>query len=411
MLTTLIVEDNGDKLRKILQTLAGVSSFDLNLVDRVASLNEAREKLRKTGYDLLILDIALPIRLDQEAVGDAGIQLLNEMSARPGYKTPTHTIGITAYPDLLAEAQQQFSEKLLTVVQYDDTSDEWMVRLQERTRHMIAAKEDHKSEPVTHRSHLVVLCALRSPELDAVLRIGWDWQQKRLAGDDTVYHRGEFERGGRQQIVWAAEAPRMGMPAATVTAMKMIFQFRPEYIAMTGITAGVPGRAKFGDILAADPAYDWGSGKWSQDIDGKLQFEPAPHQLPLSTSIRNKLKSLASEKGVFAKIRDNWPAEVPDHLLSLITGPVASGASVLADGSTSEQILSRQRNLIGIEMETYGLFVAADEAPAPKPAVFSIKSVVDFAQGDKNDRFQKYAAYTSAQTLKYFVENYLQPTY
>jgi len=407
VLKTLIVEDNGDKLRKILQTLADVDSFDLDLVERVASINEAREKLRRTGYDLLILDIALPLRLDQEAVADGGIQLLNEMSARPGYKTPTHIIGITAYPGLLAGAQHQFSEKLLTVIQYDDTSDQWMVRLQERTRHMIAAKADLKSEPDVHQSHIAVLCALRSPELDAVLRIGWGWEQTHLIGDDTVYFRGEFEREGRRQIVWAAEAPRMGMPAATVIAMKMIFQFRPEYIAMAGITAGMPGRTKFGDILAADPAYDWGSGKWSQDADGKLQFEPSAHQLPLSTPLRNKLKALAVEKGVFSKIRDDWPAEVPDHSLVLHTGPVASGASVLADGSTAEQIMSRQRNLIGIEMETYGLFVAADEAPAPKPSVFSIKSVVDFASGDKNDRFQKYAAYTSAQTLKHFAENYL----
>lgn len=59
-------------------------------------------------------------------------------------------------------------------------------------------------------------------------------------------------------------------------------------------------------------------------------------------------------------------------------------------------------------METYGVFVAADEAPSPKPLVFSMKSVVDFGDGLKDDHYQKYAAYTSARSLKHFVEHHLE---
>lgn len=407
ILNTLIVEDDTHKLRKIVQALAGVEGFDVDTVAHVASLNEAKDRLRNTGYDLLILDIALPIRLDEEASGDGGIRLLNEISERPGYKTPTHIVGITAYPELLSEAEQQFSRRLLTVIQYDELSDAWVSRLQERTRHILAAKAEQEAGPDTHHSYLGIVCALHSPELEAVLRIGWAWEQQHLPNDDTIYFRGWFEHNGRRRTVWAAEAARMGMPAATALAMKMVFQVRPEYLAMTGITAGVGGRTRFGDILAADPSYDWGSGKWVQRPDGSLVFQPAPHQLPLASPLRNKLRLLASDKAVLARIQSEWPADVPDHTLALRVGPVASGASVLADGSTAEQILSRQRDLIGIEMETYGVFVAADEAPAPKPLVFSIKSVVDYASGNKDDRFQKYAAYTSAQALKHFVENYL----
>jgi nucleoside phosphorylase len=86
---------------------------------------------------------------------------------------------------------------------------------------------------------------------------------------------------------------------------------------------------------------------------------------------------------------------------------MASGAAVLADGSTVERIKQQHRELLGIEMEAYGVFAASEEAAEPRPTVFAMKSVVDFGDATKDDRFQKYGAYTSAQTLRYFVEHYL----
>ena len=58
---------------------------------------------------------------------------------------------------------------------------------------------------------------------------------------------------------------------------------------------------------------------------------------------------------------------------------------------------SQHRKLTGIDMETYGVYSAADEAPLPQPSVFALKSVCDFADERKNDDFQAYAAYTSAE--------------
>ena len=57
-------------------------------------------------------------------------------------------------------------------------------------------------------------------------------------------------------------------------------------------------------------------------------------------------------------------------------------------------------------MEAYGVFAAADEAPLPIPQAFALKSIVDFADKRKADLQQAYAAYTSANALKHFVENY-----
>jgi nucleoside phosphorylase len=315
-----------------------------------------------------------------------------------------HILGITAHPEILAKASEKFSNRTLAVVYYDQTLDEWSDRLKAHVQHIIAARNNRPAQMEEYRSHLGVICALESPELDSVLRIGWDWKQHHVPNDHTIYYRAVIERDGEHHVIHAAAAARMGMPAAAILSMKMITAFRPRHLAMVGIAAGVPGKTKFGDIIVADPSWDWGSGKLVDDE--QVGFEPAPHQLSLTPGLRSKFKLLAADVPALQAIKWSWPADSPEHELSVRIGPLASGAPVLADGSTTERIKQQHRH-IGVEMETYGVFAAAEEATEPRPDAFSMKSVVDFADVNKDDHFQKYAAFTSAQTLKYFVENLL----
>lgn len=278
-------------------------------------------------------------------------------------------------------------------------------KLIKKVRQIIAAKRSGEEETIEHASLLSIVCALDSPELSSVRRLPWNWSQTHLTSDDTIYYQGRLDKGGTQ-LIHAAAAARMGMPAAAILASKMIAQFRPEYLCIVGITAGLPGKTKQGDILVANPCWDGGSGKWLIK-DGALSFVPAPHQLSLSPDLRNKLRQMSSNTALLSSIRADWPADKPDHELSMLVGPMASGAAVLADNESTERIRLQHKDLLGVEMETYGVFVAAEEATSPRPKAFSIKSVSDFASPEKDDRFQKYAAYTSSQALRFFVENYL----
>jgi nucleoside phosphorylase len=199
----------------------------------------------------------------------------------------------------------------------------------------------------------------------------------------------------------------MGMTSAAVLSMKMIHRFRPRYLAMTGITAGVKDRSAYGDLIVADPCWDWGSGKY-QVQDGIHQFAAAPYQLSLNSFLRSKFVLLSGDTIALESVRSNWSrsSEI-NGAPRLFIGPVASGAAVLADPVLAKGVLTQHRKLMGIDMETYGLFAAAEESPLPLPKAFAIKGVSDFADSDKNDSFQEYAAYTSAQCLKLFVERYL----
>ena len=86
-------------------------------------------------------------------------------------------------------------------------------------------------------------------------------------------------------------------------------------------------------------------------------------------------------------------------------GPVASGSSVVADTEILKRPQSLTRKLLGLEMEIYGMYFSCKHTSTPRPENFlAVKSVCDFADADKNDRFQDYAAYTSASFLKIIIE-------
>jgi nucleoside phosphorylase len=290
------------------------------------------------------------------------------------------------------------------VIYYDAASDGWAQQLQRKVRYILLAQR--AGSLPEYKTYLCVVTALQNPELSALLEIPWKWKQVPLQNDPAAYYCGFLEKNGQKHEVVAAAAPRMGMTAATILSMKMINQFRPRYLAMTGILAGVTGRCSLGDIIAADPSWDWGSGK-HQLKKGAHRFLPAPYQIPLNSFIRSKLSLLSNDKNALDEIRRGWKGPDPKTILKMYMGPVASGASVLGDRDMAKSIVQQHRKLIGIEMESYGVFAAADESPLPPPKAFSIKSVSDFADADKSDGHQEYAAYTSSAALRAFVERFL----
>jgi nucleoside phosphorylase len=103
--------------------------------------------------------------------------------------------------------------------------------------------------------------------------------------------------------------------------------------------------------------------------------------------------------------------QAPEAQLSLRTGAVASGSAVIADADVVSEIQRKDRSLIGIEMEVYGIYAAANYASFPRPTAFAMKSVCDFGTKIKNDEFQVYAAYTSARVFALFCERHFHEIY
>jgi len=389
----------------VLRTLPQIND---DMLYYASNAQAARDLLSGAHFDLLILDVVLPARGLTRASSEVGLRLLTEVvSGDKRIITPTHIIGITAHEELMEEAAREFSSRLLTLSLYDESSDEWKLGLVARAKHVALSLSSKPQAQPDYDCDLAIVCALQSPELNAVLSLPWNWLQDSLPHDDTIYYRGKVELNGEVFSIAAASAERMGMCAATVLSCKLITGFRPRYLAMTGIAAGVVGKCNYGDVLIANEAFDHGNGKFAVDENGDVVFLPSPHHINISNGLSNKLKLFRNDRSVADTIRNSWQGATVDHLLSMKFGPLASGAAVHADNRTIKDLLGRQRDLIGLDMESYGVMVAASDAPEPRPECLIMKSVVDFGGSDKDDRFHHYAAFTSAQALKAFSERFI----
>lgn len=399
----LVVEDDTTKFGKIERAVLGVDRPELVSIAEVRDAMSARRLLEKERFDLLILDLRIPNRVGDEPDAREGANLLREVTARPKFKRPYHIIGVTAYDDSLEETSALFADQLWILLKYDPVSDGWSKQLANKVNYLLNSRQLLRfSDGQTYEVDLAIVTALDTVEFDAVRRLQGPWEDCVVPNDTTRYLRTEFQDGSKKMSVVAAAAPQMGMAMSAALTSKLIHNFRPKYLCMCGIAAGVEGKANIGDILAPHPSWDWGSGKRGVDKKGKPFFAPAPLQLPLSTDMRDRLKTFADSNGVLSDIQRKWPGPRLSHDLQLRVGPVASGAAVLADPNVVDDVKEQQRQLIGIEMEVFGVFTAALNCSKPRPTTFALKSVCDFGDSAKSDEHQAYAAFTSAEFLYRF---------
>ncbi|MGH6884355.1 MAG: hypothetical protein ACREFM_25765, partial [Hypericibacter sp.] len=275
-------------------------------------------------------------------------------------------------------------------------SDQWSTQIAAKIEYIRASKvSENFTDGVTYGFDLGIVCALEGVEMDAVRDLPLNWQSLRLHHDETRYLSGSLQTSDHTFSVIAAAAPRMGMPAATALAAKMILQFRPRFLCLVGICAGRATKVSRGDVLIADPCWDWGSGKIVSRNDAP-EFLPSPHQLDLDVDLRAQLVEICKDPALLAQVKARIRGTKPDRELRAHIGPVASGAAVVADAGTFEGLLDQHRGLLGIEMEAYGVATACMACGKPRPRFLAMKGVSDYADKDKDDSLQEYAAQASA---------------
>jgi nucleoside phosphorylase len=174
---------------------------------------------------------------------------------------------------------------------------------------------------------------------------------------------------------------------------------------MTGICAGIQGKARIGDAIFIDPSWDWQSGKYIREAEDLPRFLISPHQVGPTPAARAFAEQLKQDRELLSRIGNEGPDE-PPNVLRLLIGPVASGSAVVADEGVTSEIRLQNRDTIRVEMEGYGFFVAAEGGSGPKPIALAIKAVCDLADSLKNDKYQRYASYVSAQILRHYIERY-----
>lgn len=269
----------------------------------------------------------------------------------------------------------------------------------EKLRELSGLKIDAKEDFDYFGFDIGIVCALDQPELSSVIEALGGESRWRDIGNPRYTHLYRSTElmtdSGKQLKIVATTSTSMGLTASSIATTQLILQFRPRIVLMIGIAAGTKdGGKQFGDVLVADPSIDYNSGKVVRQ-EGIRAFLPDPYPIGLNARLRSVLLKHRGQNSIFEEIRAGWKGRVPIGANRLHVGPLGAADQVIDDADRVLEIQQNWRKLIGVEMETYGVYRACHEAPDPKPRFVSFKAVCDFA-AEKSDSWQDYAAYVAA---------------
>ena len=249
-----------------------------------------------------------------------------------------------------------------------------------------------------------MLLSVTTTEFNAVIHFH-DWKAKTFPGDEQIYDVSTFQRDSKEYSLVHTKIGEMGMPAAAATAMKVIYTFRPRYIIMVGIAAGIAKsefeEQMYGDVILPDIVWNYSAGKFVSPEKATITYGNLGF-LPRSTS-----ETIPEE--IIPYLRQAVDSE--DNPCHAYIGPMACGSTVVASQELLEkQVYSQYRHTAGLDMESYAVVYAANHASDPKPTPIIVKSVCDFADSRKSDDYQRFAAYSSCEFAKFLYEKILPIT-
>ncbi|GHD21253.1 hypothetical protein ACFOEZ_20030 [Tianweitania populi] len=397
----LVIDDQPRKYSRFFEKLVSVGHLR-DETDIVTCSSDGLLKLKQTHYDLVVLDILLPYRNEDEADFDNSVQLLMEISDGTELIKPGRVVGISADKLAAEKASPLFAQYLWTIIEYDSSSDDWINQLTSCISYM-SAQGSNPGKP-SSKIDLAIICALAEPELSEILSLNWGFGSAEPIDDVTFGHRGQLVSNGRSLSVMAFSVDRMGMVPSSLKAARIIEKLRPKVLAMTGICAGVKDRVDLGDVVLADPCWDWQAGKYAK-VSDQSRFLMSPYPFHPPRAVRTFMEQLKADRSALAEIGANAPHKAIG-IPKLHLAPLASGSAVVADSEITAEIVDQNRETCGIDMEAYGIYSAAYHSDTPTPLTFVVKGVCDFADPHKNDRYQRDAAYASASVLRVLFERY-----
>lgn len=145
-LSILIIDDSEIKVVKIKEaiTRAGHES----LITLARDQNEARRKLHDEKYDLVILDMQLPViwgETDPESQGGENI-LSDLFTMSEDYKMPTSIIALTEYEFLQNKIQDEYPD--VAAIRFLPDSGKWSEALGRKIDSLLRAKKDDSKQIV-----------------------------------------------------------------------------------------------------------------------------------------------------------------------------------------------------------------------------------------------------------------------
>lgn len=212
------------------------------------------------------------------------------------------------------------------------------------------------------------------------------------------------EIGGRKYFIFEISATLtvictsflgMGQINAALAVKDAVNYYGVSKVILTGICGGIDRGMKYGDIIISDQIVDYELAKICSD-DVQVRWSVYRSDFELVQSLR-MFKS------------DNWSNYLkrlfPDEKYkkpNVYSGIVLSGNKVIANNEEIIRFKKTWSKALAVEMEASGIAAALYQLKNA-PSFVMVKAICDFADSEKNDDWQEYAAYASA----IFVLNYI----
>ena len=404
------MDDTPEKTAKIRSVLTGRCMVDEADIDWAGSINSGRRKLAANVYDLLILDLVMPIN-DGEEVGAEGNSenFIDELKRVGRLHKPVYIIALTQYKEKIEKHRQEYEKKLWKLIHYDLRQTDWEDVLQEAVDTIVTTKEQLTKSLEDERCYNVgVLCALPEEFEQMKLAFGTDWSHFPMEGlPYTLYTTQLRTEYGHTIKVIACCNQQSGMQTASITASFLLSRFDLNTLFMTGFCAGFQKEGvNFGDLFIADSEYDYGSGKLVKNEVNQQEVMPEPRQMPCSYEALGKVNTFISEDMIpsklFAELKRMGLLLDGMGMPAVHVGPGACGSYVVGDEEFMKRLVKDDnRNLRGLDMEGYGLYLAGHML---KKNCVLVKGIADFGSKDKDNKYHKVCSYASA----WFVMRYIK---
>lgn len=136
----LLVDDNPARANKLIDDLTQSANIASESITHVSDVRLAKRLLRCEYFDVMIMDVVLPLRIeDGRPSSQNGLALLDEVARSSFLKKPERIIGITAYIDDLGSFRSKFAEHCSVVVEADVTCESWRAQIINALRYSVGS--------------------------------------------------------------------------------------------------------------------------------------------------------------------------------------------------------------------------------------------------------------------------------
>jgi nucleoside phosphorylase len=401
----LVVHDRtevGDEIAAICARVGGMPASIERANDYVSAVNCLRGKL----FDLAIVDLTLPHAAGRGAPSyETASNLLREILESEHIQSPGDIVGITNDHSAFAVLCKDVGQHLMAVIA-EESDGKWKQQLEDRIRYCIKSGAARQASYRSQHDYSVCLVTALDKEL-APFRSMFE-----LSPDPRMPNASRFffrSKNGDMQRGVAYSIGRAGVARAAVKVQELLTSFRPQYLVMSGFCGGVKDKMALGDIAIFETVFDWDYGKWKSTNYDSVEFfaRPEPisirdHQIHflLRSLVEAGLPNRQAEVREAARLSSTFVGEARIHLVS-----AASGSAVVGDERVIQRIADLSDSISAVDMESYGLYLAATASHVKRPNVVCIKTVADHCDGNKHDGLHEACSYLSARTIHHLVTN------